>query len=107
MRTMIITLLMTVTAAGCGQAGTAGSTVERTAASGLSGVVRAAPTCPAESISNPCPPKPVKIELQIRTAGTHRVVKTVTSDGQGRFQVSLPPGRYTVDPVSQHSYLRA
>ncbi len=67
--------------------------------SGIRGTVMAGPTCPVER--NPpdpnCADRPLQTTVSISRAidKTH-VIATVPSDTQGAFQVSLPPGEYTV-----------
>jgi hypothetical protein len=62
----------------------------------LHGTVVAGPTCPVERAEDPCPPKPVPgREVEIASPAG-KVVATVTTDGQGHFQVVLAPGNYSV-----------
>ena len=62
----------------------------------LHGTVVAGPTCPVERAEDPCPPKPVPGREVKIASPAGRVVATVTTDGQGHFQVVLAPGNYTV-----------
>jgi hypothetical protein len=62
----------------------------------ISGDVVAGPTCPVESIDNPCPPKPVPDrDVSIQTPSGVEVAHTVT-DGNGHFTVRLAAGAYVV-----------
>lgn len=62
----------------------------------LTGTVTASPTCPVERPDQPCPPRPV--------AGAHvqvfdqaeRLVTSADTDGEGRFSLTLAPGRYVL-----------
>ena len=62
----------------------------------LHGTVVAGPTCPVERAEDPCPPKPVPGREVKIASQAGKVVATVTTDGQGHFQVVLAPGNYTV-----------
>jgi Carboxypeptidase regulatory-like domain len=108
--TLVLTLWLGGTLSACGSAlrpgaadqstptppaGTATPPVG-TAQGTLHGTVVAGPTCPVERAEDPCPPKPVPgREVEI-TSPAGEVVATVTTDGQGHFQVVLAPGTYTV-----------
>jgi hypothetical protein len=62
----------------------------------LTGDVVAGPTCPVEQVNNPCPPKIIADrEVKILTT-SGQVAATATTDAQGHFSVSLPPGAYVV-----------
>ena len=67
-----------------------------TAQGTLHGTVVTGPTCPVERAEDPCPPKPVPGREVKIASPAGRVVATVTTDGQGHFQVVLAPGNYTV-----------
>ncbi len=58
----------------------------------LHGTVVAGPTCPVERAEDPCPPKPVPGRAVVIASPAGKVVATVTTDGQGHFQVLLAPG---------------
>jgi hypothetical protein len=63
--------------------------------SGVEGKVTAGPTCPVERPDEPCPPRPVETDLQLRRAdGTQAA--TGRSDSDGRFRIDAPAGRYTL-----------
>jgi hypothetical protein len=62
----------------------------------ISGDVVAGPTCPVESIENPCPPKPVPDRaVSIQTPAGAEVEHTVT-DANGHFTVRVAAGAYVV-----------
>jgi hypothetical protein len=61
----------------------------------VSGVVDSAPTCPVERIGSPCPPRPVPGAEVVALRGSKHVASTHT-DGQGRFQLTLAYGHYTI-----------
>lgn len=62
----------------------------------LSGTVVAGPTCPVEPAEQPCPPRPVPDRLVLIETPDGTVVARATTDQQGRFVLTLPPGTYTL-----------
>ena len=89
-------LVMLLALAACGVSGPSGG--GSSAGQGtLVGDVSAGPTCPVQSTDHPCPPKPVaNARVTIETPSGSAVVATATTDAQGHFSVSLPPGDYRV-----------
>ena len=65
--------------------------------SGIRGIVDLGPTCENATRASPCI-KPYSAELVI-SDGDDNVVARVTSGTDGRFEVTLPPGVYTIQPV--------
>jgi hypothetical protein len=66
----------------------------------ISGSVVAGPTCPVETIENPCPPKPVPgRDVSIQTPNGTEVAHSVT-DGSGLFTVRLAAGVYVIRVVT-------
>jgi hypothetical protein len=62
----------------------------------IAGDVMAGPTCPVESLENPCPPKPVPDrKVSVMTPGG-ALAATTTTDANGRFTVAVAPGSYVV-----------
>lgn len=51
--------------------------------------------CPVEQAGSPCPDEPVG-GARISVLRDGEAVRTATSDPQGRFQIALAPGRYTL-----------
>ncbi len=97
-------LLLLMSGCGVTTSGNAGTSPESSATSApahgtLSGQVVARASCGAQNSVTPCPLAPVpRAALNILTpAGA--VVTSVTSDQQGRFSVTLPPGSYMVQPA--------
>lgn len=66
--------------------------------SGIKGVVLLGPTCPVQK--NPpdpaCADKPYGTTISVTHLGSTAVFATAQSDKAGMFQLSLPPGTYTV-----------
>lgn len=73
------------------------------------GTVVAAPTCPGPALRDRkgCAPRPFQTEIRVfATTGRGRDMKddkpvtTVSTDREGRFQVTLVPGNYRLVPAS-------
>lgn len=80
--------------------GTIPASSTRTQSQGtLDGVVEAGPTCPVESVTQPCPPKPVPNRAVLIETSGGSIVTQVTTDQQGRFEVNLAPGTYELKVV--------
>lgn len=93
-RTLAIALLLLSVLPACAKAGSLGSGGD----SGVRGQVLAGPQCPVERAESPCPDWPVPdIQIQVREQGA--VVATASSDADGRFELSLPAGRYVLHAV--------
>jgi hypothetical protein len=82
---------LVATMASCG-----GTDTSSSGSSGIEGRVVIGPSCAAEQQGSPCPAEPYEAELQIVRADTNEVVTDVRSDSDGRFSVSVPPGRYII-----------
>lgn len=63
---------------------------------GIRGIVTLGPTCPVEQVGQPPCETPYAAELQVTRRSDGTLVQTVRSGADGRFEVSLPPGDYTV-----------
>lgn len=66
--------------------------------SGITGIALLGPICPVEPIppDPKCADKPYKTSLVITTADQARVIKTASTDENGKFSVELPPGEYAI-----------
>ena len=67
--------------------------------SGVTGQVFIGPTCPHITPGFDCPDQPFQTSITVRTLHG-RIVRHFTTDAQGRFRVSLKPGRYVLVPAS-------
>lgn len=87
-------LLIVMVSLGCGsRVGSASGVPAQTGT--VQGTVLAWPCAPVERPGSPCPGRPaVGVDVTFSTAG--RPVKTVRSDGDGRYEVELPAGAYDV-----------
>ena len=86
--------------AGGGSAGgSAGDGGILPAGPGIAGQALAGPTCPVVKPGDPnCNDRPVAGATILIRDATGTVVAQMTTDAVGRFQVSLPPGDYRVEP---------
>ena len=66
--------------------------------SGIEGRTMVDGGCPVEYEASPCPAKPISAEITASAGG--RVIARVTSDADGRFRISLPPGSYVVHAIN-------
>jgi hypothetical protein len=91
MRRFLAIAVLPILLVACARSGTGSGTVS----SGVRGTVLAGPQCPVEVVGSPCPDVPVKdTEVQAIQEGT--VVASDQTDADGRFQIPLPPGRYSI-----------
>jgi hypothetical protein len=66
---------------------------------GVRGVVLLGPRCPVETDASPCPDEPLPgITVRVLRDG-EPINATATSDVAGRFELRLPPGRYTLEAI--------
>lgn len=95
---MRLLILASVLLAACGAAAAPSA--------GIRGTVFAGPACPGPAhVDSPCPDLPVAMTLEV-VQGTS-VVAAVTSGADGRFNVALAPGSYTVRSRSGLPALRS
>jgi hypothetical protein len=64
--------------------------------SGVRGVVVSGPQCPVESLNSPCPDRPWLGTVEAARAGD---VVDQRTDANGRFELRLTPGTWTLTPV--------
>ncbi len=76
---------------GCGDA-PAPATVQFD--SGIKGRTMVDGGCAVQSQDRPCPDKPVSAKLLVTQPGSDKVIATVASDPDGRYEVRLAPGDY-------------
>ena len=65
-------------------------------ASGIQGTVLVSPVRPGPITKDEGPSVAPVRNVQFLVKAGDAVVKTFTTDGEGRFHVSLPPGRYVI-----------
>jgi hypothetical protein len=66
---------------------------------GVRGAVVAEPECPVQTDGSPCPPIPLRGVTVRATTGAGALAGTAVTDRDGRFELSLRPGGYTLVPV--------
>jgi hypothetical protein len=66
--------------------------------SGLEGVVTVGPQCPVVREGESCPDLPFAATLELRQAG--KLMVQFNSDASGKFRVTVPPGLYSLEPLS-------
>ena len=87
---LLVLLLLTACASDRGD--------EAASSSGVRGQVLLGPTCPVVQEGSPCPDEPLGgVEVRALTAGG--AIAEATSGEDGRFELELPPGRYTLEAV--------
>ena len=97
----LIASLVVVLTAGCGSSESVPGGGPPTG-SGIEGTVTVGPTCPGPSSVNDtrdCS-EPLSADLQVVDVSTGQQVAETSSDGQGDFQVDLPPGEYAIAVVA-------
>jgi hypothetical protein len=67
--------------------------------SGVEGRVWVGPMCPVVQEGVDCPDSPLQAELEVLDAA-NRVVARTRSEVDGRYQIALSPGAYTLHPLS-------
>jgi hypothetical protein len=71
---------------------------DEASSSGVRGQVLLGPTCPVVQEGSPCPDEPLGgVEVRALTDG--ETIAETTSGEDGRFELELPPGRYTLEAV--------
>ncbi|MDH4075884.1 MAG: carboxypeptidase-like regulatory domain-containing protein [Acidimicrobiia bacterium] len=66
----------------------------------LAGTVTASPTCPVERADQPCAPRPVaNAHIEAFDRSEH-LVTSIDTDDEGRFALTLAPGRYVLTASS-------
>lgn len=69
-------------------------------ASGIRGQALVGPACPGPvSADNPCPDQPIQATISVLGLNGETVTQFQT-DGEGYFQIELPPGKYILHPES-------
>jgi hypothetical protein len=88
-----LSVALLLAAIACGPGGLLGPEADQ----GVDGLVLLGPTCPVQSLEDPCPDRPYSAQIEILTAGAAHVT-TTRSGEDGRFRVGLRPGRYLLRP---------
>ncbi|MCF3132121.1 carboxypeptidase-like regulatory domain-containing protein [Streptomyces olivochromogenes] len=94
----VLALAVALSAAGCGDSHGAGSPTPSD--SGIKGRTLVDGGCPMVREDSPCPDRPLRARLTITGGSPERTVAETTSDADGHFRISLPPGTYTIRPTN-------
>lgn len=92
---LVVALILTLTACAGATGGPSPSVAPGT---GLTITAVAGPTCPVETLDDPCPPRPVAGATVIVLDGQGTSVATVVLDAQGSAVVAIGAGDYVVQP---------
>jgi hypothetical protein len=96
---LFMALLLETIVAGCSndQGAATPKGKEKKAGGILAGRVLRGPMCPVQTPDRPCPPEPASgVKLVILTQ-TGQEIRSVLTNDEGRYSVSLPPGTYRVE----------
>jgi hypothetical protein len=66
--------------------------------SGMQGRTTIDGGCPVIRAGTPCPNRPLSARITVTRTGSDAVIATITSDADGGFRISLPPGTYLLRP---------
>jgi hypothetical protein len=92
MRYLLVAIALAAIACGGGSPAPVGS------GSGIAGRALAGPVCPVERPADPaCAPRPVAGAVVIVSGADSAEIATAQTADDGRYEVSIPPGRYTVE----------
>ncbi|MCI0619854.1 hypothetical protein L0Y40_02355 [Candidatus Wolfebacteria bacterium] len=72
--------------------------------SGIRGTVTLGPQCPVVQAGVPCPDKPYNTTIEIFRLGSNNPLAIITSNAEGKFEIPLAPGTYTVAPQGGTPY---
>ncbi|MFE1747876.1 carboxypeptidase-like regulatory domain-containing protein [Coleofasciculus sp. H7-2] len=67
--------------------------------SGIEGQVLIGPVCPVQRIGDDCADRPFQASITVLNQ-RGQIVTRIKTDGQGKFQIKLKPGKYTIRPES-------
>ena len=65
--------------------------------SGIRGIVLVGPACPVVQADKPCPDRPYPATLAVLDQAGQEIARFQAS-ADGNFQLTLPPGAYTLEP---------
>jgi hypothetical protein len=88
--------------AACGRPSPVGDTVAPPTNLNVHGQVVLGPMCPVLRENSPCPDRPIRARVWVRSADRNVVV--TDTDAQGRFQLQLPSGSYEAWAVAADSH---
>jgi Carboxypeptidase regulatory-like domain len=90
-RLLVITVLLSLTLAGCARGSSEGSDE---GLGTIGGSVLLAPTCPVETVESPCPARPLAgVPVRVVDADGNVFASAVSGD-EGAFTIDVAPGSY-------------
>ena len=90
-RLLVLTVLLSLTLAGCARGSSEGSDE---GLGTIGGSVLLAPTCPVETAESPCPPRPLAgVPVRVVDADGNVRASAVSGD-EGAFTIDVAPGSY-------------
>jgi hypothetical protein len=90
-RLVVITVLLSLTLAGCARGSSEGSDE---GLGTIGGSVLLAPTCPVETVESPCPARPLAgVPVRVVDADGNVFASAVSGD-EGAFTIDVAPGSY-------------
>jgi hypothetical protein len=90
-RLLVISVLLSLTLAGCARGSSEGSDE---GLGTIGGSVLLAPTCPVETVESPCPPRPLAgVPVRVVDADGNVFASAVSGD-EGAFTIDVAPGSY-------------
>jgi len=93
-----VALVLTACSANIAPGGSSRSRID------VSGSVTAGPTCPVERVGQPCPPAPVHATV-VATGAAGEPVAQATTEADGHYAFTVPPGRYTFSVEATGGFL--
>jgi hypothetical protein len=90
-RLLVLTVLLSLTLAGCARGSSEGSDE---GLGTIGGSVLLAPTCPVETVESPCPARPLAgVPVRVVDADGNVFASAVSGD-EGAFTIDVAPGSY-------------
>jgi hypothetical protein len=74
--------------------------------SGIKGTIVSTGNCPGpqRKDDNSCGPRPYQGPLAVKLVSNDQVVATTSSDGNGKFSIVVPPGKYLITQSGESKY---
>ena len=103
-RLLVITVLLSLTLAGCARGSSKGSDE---GLGTIGGSVLLAPTCPVETVESPCPARPLAgVPVRVVDADGNVFASAVSGD-EGAFTIDVAPGSYLLTATIEEDPARS